>query len=268
LGTNSKFTSTVRPQEDDVCPWRFTLYYEDEPLESDPLAIRYFFYQNGGGNCFHSGHLPKKQDDIMKRASQIDENELKIVNDGMEKNLSSVSMSVLLRGRTGLVIDPKKIRNHHMRSQQSKVGAPLTAAEEIIQKLTSNKSVSVVYLVAKVEVGSQLITSYTKGGKKKVKKDLKISFESNIVNGSCVGGTESSTQSSTREIDPTTFLTNGPDTPEKTAEDIYNSLKIESSAEILLCIAWCNDKQRRLLALFPEALTTDVIFKTNWKQCC
>jgi hypothetical protein len=82
--------------------------------------------------------------------------------------------------------------------------------EEIIQKLTSIKSVSVVYLVAKVEVGSQLITSYTKGGKKKVKKDLKISFESNIVNGSCMGGTESSAQSSTREIDPTTFLTDGP----------------------------------------------------------
>jgi hypothetical protein len=120
-----------------------------------------------------------------------------------------------------------------------------------------------VYLVAKVEVGSQLITSYTKGGKKKVKKDLKISFESNIVNGSCVDGTESLTQSSTWEIDPTTFLTNGPDTPEKTAEDIYNSLKIESSAKILLCIAWCNDKQRQLLALFPEALMTDMIFKTN-----
>jgi hypothetical protein len=138
--------------------------------------------------------------------------------------------------------------------------------EEIIQKLTSIKSVSVVYLVAKVEVGSQLITSYTKGGKKKVKKDLKISFESNIVNGSCMDGTELSTQSSTQEIDPTTFLTNGPDTPEKTAEDIYNSLKIESSAEILLCIAWCNDKQWQLLALFPEALTTDMIFKMNNKK--
>jgi hypothetical protein len=87
----------------------------------------------------------------MKRASQIDENELKIVNDGMEKNLSSVSMSVLLKGHTGLVIDPKKICNHHMRSQQSKVGAPLMAVEEIIQK--PNKSASVVYLVAKVKVG-------------------------------------------------------------------------------------------------------------------
>jgi hypothetical protein len=106
-----------------------------------------------------------------------------------------------------------------------------------------------------------LITSYTKGGKKKVRKDLKISFESNIVNGSCMGGTESSTQSSTREIDPTTFLTNGPDTPEKTAEDIYNSLKIESSAKILLCIAWCNNKQRRLLALFLEGLITDDLLK-------
>jgi hypothetical protein len=199
----------------------------------------------------------------MKRALQIDENELKIVNDGMEKNLSSVSMWVLLKGHTGSVIDPKKIRNHHMRSQQPKVGAPLTAAEEIIQKLTSNKSVSVVYLVAKVEVGSQWIISYTKGGKKKAKNDLKISFESNIVNGSCMDGTELSTQSSTQEIDLTTFLTSSPNTPEKTAENIYNSLKIESSAKILLCITWCNDKQWPLLALFLEALTTDMIFKMN-----
>jgi hypothetical protein len=98
---------TVCAQEDYVCPSRFTLYYEDEPLESDPLAVWYFFYQNGGGNHFHTGHLPKKQDDILKRASQIDENELKIINYGMEKILSSVSMLVLLKGRTGLVIDPK-----------------------------------------------------------------------------------------------------------------------------------------------------------------
>lgn len=132
-----------------------------------------------------------------------------------------------------------------MRSQQSdlrsKDGANLTAAEELIRNLKSNKSVSVVYLVAQVEVGKELITTYV-SGKKKVKKDLKISFVSNVVNG-CGMDAESSTQSSTQHpIDPTTLSSDGIDTPKQTAEDIYNSLEIKGDTQILLCVAWCTDK--------------------------
>lgn len=263
---DSRSTSTVRPQQhEDTCNFRFVLYYEDAPSVSNPSAVRYFFYKEGGGNRFHNGHLPKKQDEIMKRASRLDKNELEIANDGMGVNLSSQSMSVLMKGRIGLAVDPKKLRNFHMRSQQSdlksKDSANLTAAEELLRNLASNKSVSAVYLVAQVEVGKGLITTYV-NGKKKAKKDLKISFVSNVVNG-CMDA-ESSTQSSTQHpIDPTTLSSDGIDTPKQTAEDIYNSLEINGDTEILLCVAWCTDKQRRLLGLFPEALTTDVLFKTN-----
>jgi hypothetical protein len=52
-------------------------------------------------------------------------------------------------------------------------------------------------------------------------------------------------------------------TLQRTARAIYNSLGIEDNTEILLLIGWCTNKQRRLLALFPESLTCDVIFKTN-----
>jgi hypothetical protein len=82
------------------------LYYEDTPSVSNPSAVRYFFYKEGGGNHFHNGHLPKKQDEIMKRASRLDKNELEIANDGMGMNLSSQSMSVLMKGRIGLAVDP------------------------------------------------------------------------------------------------------------------------------------------------------------------
>jgi hypothetical protein len=53
------------------------------------------------------------------------------------------------------------------------------------------------------------------------------------------------------------------DSPLDTAREIYNSLGIEENNVILLVIAWCTDRQRRLLALFPESLSCDVIFKTK-----
>jgi hypothetical protein len=59
------------------------LYHKDAPLASNPLAVQYFFCKEWGGNHFHNGHLPKKQDKFMKRAWQLDKNELEIANDGM-----------------------------------------------------------------------------------------------------------------------------------------------------------------------------------------
>jgi hypothetical protein len=86
---------------------------------------------------------------------------LEIANDGMGVNLLSQSMSVLMKGQIGLAIDPKKLQNFYMRSQQSELsskdGAILTMAKEIIQNLTSNNCVSVVYLVAQVKVGRKLM---------------------------------------------------------------------------------------------------------------
>jgi hypothetical protein len=44
---------------------------------------------------------------------------------------------------------------------------------------------------------------------------------------------------------------------------ISRSLQIDGGTNILLCIAWCTDKQRQMLAKFAESATSDVIFKTN-----
>lgn len=52
------------------------------------------------------------------------------------------------------------------------------------------------------------------------------------------------------------------DTPEKTAIDIYNSLRINHGTQILLSIAWCTNKQRRFLALFPESTSSDIVLLT------
>ena len=69
-------TSTSKPKsKDDNCLWRFTLYFE--PMGAG-RAGRYFFYRNGSGNHYHNGHAPKQEHEIMKRRSQLDENELEI----------------------------------------------------------------------------------------------------------------------------------------------------------------------------------------------
>jgi len=229
------------------------------------LTGRWFFYKNGGGNCFHNNHLPKKQHEIIKRESQLDENELKIAEDGLDINLSSQSMAMMFKSRTGLVVDPKKLRNHHVRIQQPLTSSGqeviMTPAEQVICKLTSSKNVSVVYLVAKVTVGRDLVTTYTKQKKKgKSNKKLTITFESNVVNN---GEKAVSHPATSSELLNLTVCDGSADTPEKTAEDIYHSLGIDSDAQILLSISWCTDKQRRLLALFPEAASADVLFKTN-----
>jgi hypothetical protein len=91
MGVDLKKTTTARPQRiDDTCKWRFTLYFE--PSDEGSLKGRYFFYKNGAGNRFHSGHLPKKSHEIMKRESQLDEVELEITEDGLNVNLSSQSL--------------------------------------------------------------------------------------------------------------------------------------------------------------------------------
>jgi len=133
-------------------------------------------------------------------------------------------------------------------------------AERLIHQLTTNKNISVAYLVANVSVGHDLVTTYT-GGKNKRKK-VNITFESNV---SANGAEPVSSQMTSESIMSMTRGIPGTegDTPETTAMEIYNSLKINGGTQILLSIAWATDKQRRFLALFPESASADVIFKTN-----
>jgi hypothetical protein len=145
----------------------------------------------------------------------------------------------------------------------------MSPANKVISNLTSREDVSVVYLlVTKVELGEQLVTTYTKSTKKKKtpkpQRELHTTFESNIVN----NGGETLTWPATYTELTAASKDDGStaDSPEDTARAIYNSLGIEDNTEILLLIGWCTDKQRRLLTLFPESLTCDVIFKMNNKK--
>jgi hypothetical protein len=62
----------------------------------------------------------------------------------------------------------------------------MSLADKVISNLTSREDVSVVYLVAKVELGKKLVTTYTKSTKKKKtpkpQQELHITFKSNVVN--------------------------------------------------------------------------------------
>jgi hypothetical protein len=141
----------------------------------------------------------------------------------------------------------------------------MSLANKVISNLTSREDVSVVYLVTKVELGEQMVTMYTKSIKKKKTPkpqwELHITFKSNVVN----NGGETLTRPATFTELMAASKDDGStaDSPEDTARAIYNSLGIEDNTEILLLIGWCADKQRRLLALFLELLTCDVILKTN-----
>jgi hypothetical protein len=91
-------------------------------------------------------------------------------------------MASMFEQRTGLAVDPKKLRNNQMKRQKGQKISQETAAEQAINMLTSRKDVSVVYLLANVEVGTELVTTYSRPRKTKKAKpsDLNITFESNI----------------------------------------------------------------------------------------
>jgi len=123
---------------------------------------------NGPGNRFHNRHVKKKDHEIMKRTALLDENELEITEDGLEVYLTSQTMAMLLHSRTGLVVDPRKIRKHYTAKCQQKVSkdsgeiVKMSPAEQVICSLTSKKNVSLVYLVANVKLGRDLATTYTR----------------------------------------------------------------------------------------------------------
>jgi hypothetical protein len=259
--TKSIVTSTSRPRTDDKkCKFHLTIYFE--PSRVNPLIGRWFFYKEGIGCQFQNGHVKKKAHEITRRVALLDEEELKITDNGMDINLSSQSMAMMFKQRTNLVIRPKKLHDHHVKSQKNTKGlvTEMTPAEQIIHQLTTNPSISVVYLVANVSVGYDLVTTYT--GKMNKKKKLNISFESNVSSNGAEPTTSPMTVANIMAMTRDIQGTKG-DTPATTAKDIYDSLKINEDTQILLSIAWMTDKQRRFLAMFPESASADVIFKTN-----
>jgi hypothetical protein len=258
---------------EDICKWRFTLFIELQPTTADPFACRYFFYENGCRNCFHNGHLKKSTDQVTKRTDLVEKDELEVKVDRQIGNLGFQLMSILLYQQTSWALKAKKIQKNYksmieqnsMLSNTPNQQSGMSPADKVISYLTSREDVSVVYLVTKVELGKQLVTTYTKSTrKKKTPKPqwvLHITFESNVVNN---GGETLTRRATFTELTAASKDDGGTaDSPEDTARAIYNSLGVEDNTEILLLIEWCTNKQRRLLALFPRSLTCDVIFKTN-----
>jgi hypothetical protein len=258
-------TKTSRPRtSDESCSWRFTLYFEAS--EDDQSAGRWYLYEDGIGNRFHNGRIQKKEHEISRRVALLDKDELEITDDGLDVNLSSQSMATMFMQRTKLVVDPKKLRNHHTKSQKkhSCSLAGMTAAEQVIHKLSTNDQVSVAWLVADVSIGHKLVTTYTGNRRATSTKvpELNITFQSNIASN---GNEPVALILSSADIMEMTQSAPGADgdTPVTAATEIYNSLGINDDAQILLSIAWTTNKQRRFLGMFPESASSDVIMKTN-----
>jgi hypothetical protein len=125
--------------------------------------------------------LPKQEHEIRKRTSQLDESELEIAENGLDMNLTSNSIAMMFQNRTGLAIDPKKLWNYHMKQQQQSKSLDLFSqmipAKQVVHQLSSIKHVSIAFLVANIEVGEELVTTYTC---KKTKPNLTIMLESNV----------------------------------------------------------------------------------------
>jgi hypothetical protein len=176
-GEISRKTSTSRPNStNDVGKWRFTLYIEPHPTVKDPHACRYYFYDNGSGNHFHNGHFKKKVDEVTKRTELVDKDKLEITVDDQKGNLSSQSMAMLLYQRTGLALKSRNIqKNYKTKTQQGKMlstkasaqPSRMSPAKKVISNLSSRKDISVVYLVAKVELSKDLVMTYTKPQRKR-----------------------------------------------------------------------------------------------------
>ena len=73
------------------------------------------------GNRFHNGHIQKKEHEISRRVALLDKDELEITDDGLDVNLSSQSMATMFMQRTKLVVDPKKLRNHHTKKSEETI---------------------------------------------------------------------------------------------------------------------------------------------------
>jgi hypothetical protein len=65
--------------------------------------------------------VKKKAHEITRRVALLDEEELKITENGMDINLSSQSMAMMFKQRTNLVIRPKKLHDH-VKSQKNTKG--------------------------------------------------------------------------------------------------------------------------------------------------
>jgi hypothetical protein len=95
---------------------------------------------------------------------------------------------------------------------------------------------------------------------KKSGDNLAVAFSTNVTK---KGGETAVGSVTLEEIMATASESDSGDTPHLAAVEICNSLGINEGTQILLGICWSTGKQRQLLALFPEAVSSDFAFEAN-----
>jgi hypothetical protein len=263
--TKSINTTTARPTcHDSTCYFTFSLYWEPAAVPADNVSSstkgRWYFYQNGPGCRFHSGHIRKEKDEIKKRSNLVDPLELDIASDGMDVNLSTTAMGALLYKRTDTNLDRNQLRYQHQKRQAAPSGgnAPTcekkTPADKLIDYLENADNISYVILLANAEDGRDLLTIPKERSKKITLKTVKGGHV-NVANAILDGAVA--------EISTNIENIAEGETPKDTANAIFESLLLSDGAEVLLAAAWVSDDGRRLHTLFPEWCAGDVIMKTN-----
>jgi MULE transposase domain len=266
--SSRRITKTARPQStDEKCPFTFYVLWQDPPEDSQELeTAQWGWYIGlsknaiGLGNAQHFGHLKMKPDEVKKPLASIGQDNLRLVQSMAGVRMQSGAIAALVHHRTGTTLSAPQIQyasnlckeNPTLSTKHGGVSSP---ADRLIEYLSSEANISYVLLFA--EPSSSLL-SIPKQRKKTIKCILKG-----------VDGREQDVDLDQESMSNSIDVSNAmEDTPEQYADRIRNALTgtIKSESKVLLAVAWVTDAQRRMLALFPEALCADVMFKSNAEQ--
>jgi hypothetical protein len=185
--------------------------------------------------------------------------ELDIASDGMDVNLSTTAMGTLLYKRTDTNLNRHQLRYQHQKRQAAPsdgnaAARKKTPADKLIDYLEIADNISYVILLANAEEGRDFLTIPKERRKKITLKTVKgghVNISNDVLDGAVA------------EISSNTENIAEGETPEDTANAIFESLLVSDGVEVLLAAAWVSDDGRRLHNLFPEWCAGDVIMKTN-----
>jgi hypothetical protein len=214
----------------------------------------------GLGNAQHYGHLKMKPDEVKKPLASIGQDKLRLVQGMAEVRIESGAIGAFVQLCTGTTLSAPQIQYASKLCKENptlstKHGGSSSPADRLIEYLSSEPNISYILLFA--EPSSSLL-SIPKQRKKTIKCIMKG-----------VDGREQDVDLDQASISDVTDVTDRTeDTPEQYADRIRNALTgtIKTESKVLLAVAWVTDAQRRMLALFPEALCADVMFKSNAEQ--
>lgn len=240
-GRKQRDTVTIRPtKEEGTCKFGFRVNWDESNK-------RWFMYELGLGCSEHTGHVPRPKDAICQSIRQVDEQEQQIVLDAGKLLVGADTIQGLLRERTGVTLTTKQIRTFtQSRLTKSKEDGPsLTAADRLVQDLTNNPRVSYIILTAEVELGKSLSNSKRRSMKLKTLRGK--------------GGTPNEPEVTTEDK----LYSDSAESPRQFVETIADSSTLSGEGKVLLAVAWIDDESRRYMAMFGEAMSTDVTMKTN-----